>query len=458
MLGLALSASVCGGAALYLSSRDASAPREGVLAELGRSGALARTFVPRLSQATSFRRCAARTPPGATVPRAECGGDAADMPPGILNISVRAAREVRERASPQALHASALIDLVWSDTAGIPLERSIISLQTTARVSERPGAALADLAAAHLVRAGRTQSARDLLEAVDVAERSLAAEPGNPAGLYNLALALEWLGVDEQARGAWRAFLAADSTSGWAEEAREHLRAASVWTAPPLPALGASEHDITRYAAVAPQEARVHGWNVALGEWGGAVLRGDGAHAAEWLRIADLLGQELERRGGDATLIDAVRAIRAGRGDAATRKLAEAHQAYAAGQAAFGAAEYVAAGERFARVAALRPPPPLSRWAGRMNAGTMMLAAHMEEAEQMLEALIAETDTVRHPALAGHQRWALATTRLRVGRYQGALEAAQGAERLLRRAREFRGSGWRVVRAVGRLVRSGSHP
>ena len=431
---------------LYLAFRPADAggaQSGGALGELGRSGALVRTFAPRLSQQVSFRKCPARPAPGATVPRAECGGDPVSRPAAVFELSMRAAREVRESASPQALHASALIDLVWSDTAGIPLDRSITSLQTAARVSDQPGAALADLAAAHLVRAGRTQNARDLLEAIDVAERSLAAEPRNPAALFNLALALEWLGVDGQAHVAWREFLATDSTSGWADEAREHLRAPREWTAPSPPAPDAPPAEIAGYAARAPQEARVHGWNVALGEWGGALLRGDSAKAQEWLRTAELLGRELERRGGDASLDDAVRAIHRARQDAtATRTLAEAHSAFADGQAAFGAAEFAAAGEHFARISALRPPSPtLSRWSGRTQAGTLVVAARMEEAEKLLVALIAATDSLRYPALAGHEQWALATTRLRLGRYQGAMEAVQSAERLLARAHEREGVG-----------------
>jgi CHAT domain-containing protein len=435
--GLALFALICAAAALYVGRSGER--RGGTLAELGRSGALVRTFAPRLSQSAGFRPCVASTSPGATIPRAECAGDARGAPRRILELSVRAANEVRESASPQALHASALIDLVWSDTAGIPLERSISFLQTASRVSERPAAALADLAAAHLVRAGRTQSARDLLEAVEAAERSLAAEPGNPVGLFNLALALEWLGVDEQARGAWRAFLAVDSTSGWAGEARDHLRAERGWTAPPLPAPGASERDIARYAALAPQEARIHGWNVALGEWGSAVLRGDTARASQWLRMAEILGRELERRGGDATLIDAVRAIRAARGHGASRALAEAHRAFAAGQAAIPARFKVADAE-FARVEALRTASqPLTAWARRGWAGAAAGLGRMEEAEHALDSLVSAVDTTKSPALAGHTQWALATTRLRMGRYQGALEAARGAVRLLGRAREEEG-------------------
>lgn len=59
--------------------------------------------------------------------------------------------------------------------------------------------------------------------------------------------------------------------------------------------------------------------------------------------------------------------------------------------------------------------------------------------ERTLLAVAAGVDTVRHPALAGSVYGALATTRLRLGRYQGALEAAERAARQMERAREDEG-------------------
>ena len=353
---------------------------------------------------------------------------------------MRAAREVRESGSPQALHASALIDLAWSDTAGIPLDRSISYLQTAARVSERPGAALTDLAAAHLVRAGRRHSAHDLVQALEAAERALEAEPGNAAALFNRALALEWLGMDAQAAGAWRAFLAADSASGWAAEARRHLRAEPApRTVAKPPGPDAAPRVLEAYAAGAPQEARLHGWNVVLGEWAAATLRGDARRAGDWLRSAEIMGRALERRGGDATLADAVRAIRSAT-PGAVRVLADGHRSYAAAQSSLSGAEPVAAAEALARVVALRPPSPaLASWAEHGRAGATALAGDKANGERLLDEMRAGLDTLRHPALAGQVYGALAGVRVRMARYQGALEAAERAAWHMSRAREVEG-------------------
>jgi CHAT domain-containing protein len=430
-------------AVLYLAFRPVEAggaqPR-GALGELSRSGALVRTFAPRLSHQVSFRKCVARPAPDSTIPRAECDGDLVSPPAAVLELSLRAAREVRDSASPHALHASALIDLVWSGTAGIPLDRSITSLQSAARVSDRPGPALADLAAAHLVRAGQRQSAYDLVQALDAAEGALEAEPGNVAALFNRALALEWLGVDAQAAGAWRAFLAADSTSDWAAEARRHLRAEPAPRKDAMPlAADAAPRTLEAYATSAPQEARVHGWTVALGGWGSATLRGDAQRAGESLRQAEMLGGALERRGGDATLADAVRAIRSAT-PAAARVLAEGHRGYAAAQGLMRAEKAGAAAEALAQVVALRPPSPaLARWVEHGRAAATAVAGDKEGAERLLDAMRADLDTLRHPALAGQVYGALAGVRLRMARYQGALEAAERAAWHMERAREVEG-------------------
>lgn len=89
---------------------------------------------------------------------------------------------------------------------------------------------LSDLAAALVARAGQASgegslaaSAEDWPRALEAAERSLAIRPGAPEPAFNRALALEALGLSDQAASAWRAYLALDSTTRWAEDARLRL-------------------------------------------------------------------------------------------------------------------------------------------------------------------------------------------------------------------------------------------
>lgn len=430
------------GGATYSAHHPAAggAGHPGLLGELARTGPV-RAFAPRLSIPLEYRACSAHPSSAGTIPVTRCGTASVGATPSraVLDLSARASAAVRAEVDPDALHAVALMEMLWADDAGNRLHESISSLQTVSRLADRPAPVLADLAAAHLVRAERMQTPRDLLEAVEAADRAVELEPRNPAALFNLALALDRLGLDGEAARAWREYRMVDSTSGWAVEAERRARALEVAYAPPSPpAAGASAAEIEAYAARAPQEARLLGWDRLLGEWGEAVLAGDSVRAEEKLRLAGAIGDALERRGGDATLADAVRAIRTQAGDrAATRRLAEAHGAYAAGRAAYLAVDYSTAGDAFAEALAVdAPSAPLSGWAGMFHAATLVHGGHRSEAEAVFRHLLAGTDTARDPALAGAAWWGLTTTLLRNGRHEEALEGSREAARLFERAGE----------------------
>ncbi|HEY0022192.1 MAG TPA: CHAT domain-containing protein [Longimicrobium sp.] len=410
----------------------------GPVHELARAG-IARRIQPLLSVPLRYGTCIPRTAPDALISRTDCATGLDPSSDRVTTITSRALAAIRSTGDREAMHAVALIDVLWADDEGISLQRSITYLQTVATLTDRPAPALADLAAAYLVRAEQTQNARDLLEAAEAAERAATLEPRNAAARFNLGLALDRLGLDHQAANTWREFLMLDSTSGWAAEARRRVHALERPPArPEFPAADAGQSAAAAYAAQTPQEARLLGWDRLLGAWGTAVLRDDSAGAEEPLRLAEALAGELETRGGDATLGDAVRAIRAhASSSTATRALAQAHHEFAAGRKAFLDVDYEAADARFAAVLALRPPSaPLLDWALMFRSATLVYDGRLAEAEAILESLSERADTVRHAALAGRGRAAMATTLLRTGRLEDALDAVQGAVRLLERTGE----------------------
>lgn len=399
-----------------------------------------RTVAPRLSIPTPHRRCPESAPPGGTILQMRCPGAGQDVAPSgkVPRLRTPPRRGAGPADSPEALHLAALVDLLWADSAGISLSTSISSLESTSWPAGRSAGVLVDLSAAYLVRAERTQSARDLLVAADVARQALAVEPRNPTARFNLALALDRYGLHGQAAEAWEQYLMVDSGSGWAQEARDRVRALAARPVPPPPTSGAAMAEVDAYVAQATQEARLHGWDRLLGEWGDAVLEGDTLRAGDRLRLAEALGGALERRGRDATLADAVRTIRARSGDrAATRTLAQAHREYAAGQTDYFELDHASARARFARVLKLRPAsPPLERWATAFHAMMLVHAYEFGAAERLLRPLISSADTLRHPALAGRARWVLATALLRRGGHEEARDTARVAARLLARAGE----------------------
>jgi CHAT domain-containing protein len=417
----------------------------GLLRDLSRTGT-ARMFAPRLSVAMEYRPCTVGVPSSGSIPIASCIPDAAaaEPDPDVLDLAVRAAEDLRTGADPGALHTVALIDLLWAHPPGNSVTRSIASLQAAARIAERPAPILADLAAAHIVFAEASQRPRHLLESVEAAERALELEPDNVAARFNLALALDRLALDGQAAREWRAYVELDSSSGWADEARGRLAKLEAGPAPkPQLPRDASPSEAKTWAAANRQEARLLGWDRLLGEWGAAVLRGDFAVAERKLRLAEALGAGLEGMGGDASLADAVRAIRVVAADGSeSRDLARAHYAYATARAAYARTDYVAAGEGFSRVlAAKASSAPLRGWATALNADIRVIGGDLEGAERLYRRALAETDTVAHPALAGHAHWGAATTWLRGGTYERARDGATNAARHFARAGEVEKHG-----------------
>jgi CHAT domain-containing protein len=362
----------------------------------------------------------------------------------MLDLSARANRAVLDRADPDALDAAALMDLVWFDGAGISVDRSISYLQMVSDLSPRSASALADLASAHVVRAGALQTPRDLVVAVDLARRALALDSTNLVARFDLGLALDWFGVDGEAVRAWSAFLALDSTTDWAAEARARRDRSSLASNIAEPDVNAAPATLAAYASRDAQGAASLAWDSVLGDWGTATLAGDSARGAFRLRQADAIAHTIAGHSGDLTLTDAVRAIDASAGrDDVRRALAGAHQAFATGRAANRRLDYVGAERAFRRV--LRLPvrsTPLWSWASVDDGAALMSIGRVQEGEAESRLAVKHIDETRYLSLGARARWVLGTTRLRAGETEHALALYRDAARLYDRAdeRENRGA------------------
>jgi CHAT domain-containing protein len=416
-----------------------SVSRAGPLRELARARP-ERPFAPRLSIETGYRRCAPLPAlEDGTVARESCGS-VRDIPPAADVLAAAG-----ESSDPDSLRASALAALLWWDGTEPSLDGVIARLSRALPLSREPLPLLVDLSGAHLVRAERTQNPRDLLAGLNFAREALGRDPRDRAALFNAALALQLLGIEEQAVRAWDAYLAADPRSPWAGEARRRRAAVAERSAPPPdPRPGAPAAEVDSFAAREPQRARLLGWDQLLGEWGRAAEAGDEARAAPLLELAAGLGNALERRGGDASLADAVRAIHVSARDAAAhRTLARAHRAYADGQRLFREAAHAAASDTFARIVQARPPSPaLVQWARAFHAGGLVYAKEFPRAFSQFSALVSRADSARHPALIARVQWMWGTALLRQGRYPETRARYQAAARGFARLdeREFMGA------------------
>jgi CHAT domain-containing protein/tetratricopeptide (TPR) repeat protein len=422
--------------AVVIGARGLS--RKTVLGELA-AARPARVLSPRFSIPVEYRRCAAHRRAGETVPRDSCG--AASEPPAALE-TLDTLAATWESTDPDSLQASALVAMLGFDETEKPLDVAIARLSRALPLSSRRVPLLVDLSGAHLARAQRTQDPRDLLQGLDYALEALDSEPRDSAALFNTALALELLGLDEQGTLAWTAYLRVDSTSRWAAEARRRQQGLRHPPPPRKPGPGSSEAEVRAFATNHPQEARLLGWEDVLGRWGVAWEAGKTAEAAGLLHLADRLGATLARHGRDASLADAVKAIHAAEHDpAATRGLARAHRGYAAGQVLL-ANHDDAARDSFASVVRARPrSPALVRWAEVSHAGALVYAGKFAQAEARLVELLPRIDSVRHPALAARARWIRGKALINDLRPAEARASYQCAARLFERAGETENAG-----------------
>jgi CHAT domain-containing protein len=419
---LVLTAVLIGGAVIAYGM---AGRRGSLMAQLARSTP-ERTFAARTSIEAEYHKCTL-LPAKADeiVPREDCAV------PGEAPLKPRTLEAARKSPNPDSLQAWALSTVIWWDSTDASQYEAISRLDTALRLSPGSVPLLVNLSAAHLVRAERTQNSRDLVQALNYAKEALAREPGNHAALFNAALAQQAWRLDREADEAWSAYLAVDSTSEWADEARQR-RERLISHVPPIsrPAPGAPDSVVQAFAANHPQEARELAWDSVLGEWGEAVEAGNAARADSLLGLAERLGHALVRRqGGDASLAAAVAAIRMAAGNTtSTLTLARAHRAYAQGRANILGANIEKATEAFARVISLQPPSRvLLQWA------TVFLAA-IEGDQQTLRRLLTEVEA--YPALAARARRTLGWMLLRKGNYSEAGEQFSGAEELCGRAGE----------------------
>jgi CHAT domain-containing protein len=140
--------------------------------------------------------------------------------PAVLAAVARIREQAQGDTSPEALGALGITYLVSGD-----LGAAVKALESASAQKPDDPRLLSDLAAAYLVRAAQADEPADIPRALEMAERAIALKDAPPEAWFNRALALERLHLVDAARKAWGDYLERDSTSGWAEEARQHLEA-----------------------------------------------------------------------------------------------------------------------------------------------------------------------------------------------------------------------------------------
>ncbi len=175
------------------------------LTELATAVGTARTFEPRLTGGFAY----------APVRGAVRGtNDAVNLSPDV-RIAIA---EIEKQAAARPV-AAASAALVAGDE-----DRAIGILEALSRLRQNDPKVLSDLSAAYLARSERTKSIEDASRGLAMANRALEIDRLLPEALFNRALALQMLGMADDARTAWQSYLTIDDRSGWADEARARLR------------------------------------------------------------------------------------------------------------------------------------------------------------------------------------------------------------------------------------------
>lgn len=290
--------------ATFFCERDTRTEREG-----------GRDVEPRLSNVKQWTACRSKEPvPGHVVGETECGPATV-----VAHDDAMACEEIN--TTDQALRA------VSSQPECI--DAAIAALK---RAAEGDARVISDLAAAYYVRAQRQDRPADLLESLKTADQAIARNPKLLPARFNRALAMEALGLREEAIAAWNDFVPI-ADDAWREEALQRRdRLAKRVTHPErwqqdLDALSAAlrardRNAVARLVEPHPSAAQRYFEEELLPQWAETP-------AAEQFAQVQLFAAELSSRlKGDRFPIDVVDAIsRAAHSPKKLAALREGHRA-----------------------------------------------------------------------------------------------------------------------------------
>lgn len=298
------------------------------------------------------------------------------------------------------------------------LTSAIADLTATTRLTPDDPRPWNDLAVVLLARARAApeDACHDQVLALEAAGRAVRLMPASSAALFNLALALERLGLDAESARARRTYLALPGSAP--ERTTAEQRAQQVATqddeAPPRSTAavapegrGTTAAACLTLTAAAPETARTWAMEDLLGKWADAMLAGDPTLAAAYLGTARRIGWLLAARHGDRTVADAVHAAAHRAAAAPADPLVAGYAAYHQGILAERSDDYAAADAAFAHaVQALRlSGSPVARLALLERGACAYYRLDYGASLDLLRQATAGLDAADYPAIAARSRW-----------------------------------------------------
>ncbi|MEM9557793.1 MAG: CHAT domain-containing protein [Acidobacteriota bacterium] len=339
-------------------------------------------------------------------------------------------------SDPAALGAEAarLLYLGEPDVAVELLDEAI-------RLTPDDAALANDLGVALLESARVDDRAFHFVRAADALLTATRLDPSSATAHFNLAIALEELGLVDAAIATWRRGLVLETDSDWRGEAESRLRQLSVSrrspgalrarldaasSAPETSELGAVLDAVLRERA-----GVVRRWTVdsVLDAWADAYLQGDLPTADGRLATSRKIAVRLQVRLGDAYLGDLIAAIEQAEAQELDQ-LARAHRRFAEATRLFGDFDAGAARDAFRETVELLDdaPTPLG-----LAAATELLACTWYDYAQRgslrteVEALFESLGDRPYPALRGRLHWIAAVPAYMAGDTRSAEKSLEAA-------------------------------
>lgn len=355
----------------------------------------------------------------------------------LQEIAGRAGRTAIETGAPDALYAATLIDLWHQSPTASQVGRALSQLKLIEPLVPPDVQLLSDISAAAMRQSELTNDARPLIEAIEYADRAVALAPTYLPAAYNRTMALERFGLTIEASRSATAYLRRDSVSVWAQAIRALVTRRDAAKSSAVPTVDTDSAAIAAYALYDREAARRLGWETGLGRWSALADGGNSAEAARWLRFAENLGSTLETNGGDATLADAVRSIRAAVDPTAARHLINVHRQFAVAEQAYVARAFEAAALAYSSLLATPDlPRPVALWSRVQLGSSFISSRRADRGEHTLRELLNVAELDRYPALVGRAYGGLSTSLLRRGSDDDARAAWDSAARYFSRAGE----------------------
>ncbi len=268
-----------------------------VVLERGRPFALRLTASQRYSPCVAIGDSARVAAPNAALSLATCRDTTTKARSATLaTLAPAIAHALRDSATTDAIWAAALLDMASGDADARHLELAIRRLEEVRTRTNGDVRATTHLASALLMRAARTNDARDLLRAADRVERAYESDSTLKFIRYNRALLLTFLCATRQANVAWMTLRTSDPEwAGDVEFWRQRLTSSRAERRMPA-------------SIVDPQAAREFVLDTLIGNLASAYLNGDSARVATLRATGSSLASQLVSRGGDSSVAHIVRA------------------------------------------------------------------------------------------------------------------------------------------------------